>query len=337
MAAPTLGFGTCRPVETFEKKNRIGEGTYGTVYRAIDRETGEVVALKKIILHNEQQVGFPITSLREARVLRRLSHPNCVGLRDVAVGTQRDCVFLVFEYCEHDMSTLMQYTTKKFSESEVKGLMVQLLRAIEYIHSLWIVHRDLKMSNLLYNSKGLLKLADFGLAREYGHPVPLMTPKVVTLWYRAPELLLGTDTYGPAVDMWAAGCIFGEFCERQPLMPGSTDLEQIRLIFKFLGTPNEDTWPGVSRLPMVAKGAVSLRQDFASVDVRNLLSSYSRDTSFFLSSLLIFDPSSRPSAEEALSDAYFKSRPLPQKPEFMPTFPSRHELEEGPAPKRQRA
>jgi len=171
-----VSIGYCRAVQEYEKSYRIGEGTYGTVYRAVERTTGKVVALKKILLHNECQVGFPVTSLREVRLLKRLQHPNCVSLHDVVVGRGRDQVFLVFEYCEHDMASLCEGTNRRFSESEVKGLMVQLLRAVDYLHENWIIHRDLKMSNLLYNSRGQLKLADFGLARLW-KPKPL-TPKV---------------------------------------------------------------------------------------------------------------------------------------------------------------
>ena len=153
-ALPT---GLCKAVGDFNKCARIGEGTYGTVYKAVEKTTGAVVALKRVTLHNEKQAGFPITSLREIRILKRLDHENCVKLLDVAVGLGRDSVFLCFEYCEHDFSTLLETMGKRFSEAEVKGLMVQLLRAVDYLHGQWIIHRDLKMSNLLYTSKGQLK------------------------------------------------------------------------------------------------------------------------------------------------------------------------------------
>jgi serine/threonine protein kinase len=169
--------GSCRSVQDFEKSCRIGEGTYGTVYRAVEKKTGKVVALKRVLLHNEKQNGFPLTSLREIRLLKRLDHANCVALQSIAVGKARDSVFLCFEYCEHDMASLCEHG-KRFSEAEVKGLMVQLLRAVEYLHDNWVIHRDLKMSNLLYNSRGQLKLADFGLARLYSTPARPMTPKV---------------------------------------------------------------------------------------------------------------------------------------------------------------
>ena len=200
-----LSPGKCKQVGEYERCCRIGEGAYGTVYKATEKTTGKVVALKKIILHNEKQVGFPITSLREIRLLKRLSHTNCVKLEDIAVGKGRDAVYLIFEYCEHDLASLCEHMAKRWSDAEIKGLVVQLLSAVEYLHENWIVHRDLKLSNLLYNRRGELKLADFGLARLYSSPSKPMTPKVVTLWYRAPELLLGAETYGPEIDMWAVG------------------------------------------------------------------------------------------------------------------------------------
>ncbi len=214
-------YGCCRPVDSFRKVNRIGEGTYGFVYRAIDKETTEVVALKRIIMHNEDYDGFPLTSLREIRLLKKCNHINIVNLKDVAVGTKRDAVFLIFEYCEHDLAVLVSKIKSPFKESEVKCLAMQLLSAVEYIHRNWIVHRDIKLSNLLYNSKGQLKLADFGLARTLSKPSPTqITQKVVTLWYRSPELLLGTVSYSFTIDVWSAGCILAELLLGRPLLPG---------------------------------------------------------------------------------------------------------------------
>lgn len=204
--------------------------------------------------------------------------------------------------------------------------MVQLLRAVEYLHSHWIIHRDLKMSNLLYNSQGQLKLADFGLARLFGSPSPLLTPKVVTLWYRAPELLLGAETYGPEIDVWAAGCIYGELIERRPLLPGSKESEQLEHVFQLLGTPDDTVWPGVELLPAVARGQVSLHRNcHPPGELRRRFEGWSRAGVDFLRDLLTYDPRQRPTAEDALAHLYFRMRPYPQKAEFMPTFPTRHD------------
>jgi serine/threonine protein kinase len=231
------GLGSCRSVEEYRKVNRIGEGTYGFVYRAVHRTTGTVVALKRIILHNENQDGFPLTSLREVKTLNACrNHPHVIQLHEVVVGPNRDAVFLLFEYCEHDLSTLLKAFKAPFKESEIKCLAKQLLSAVEHIHSKWVVHRDIKLSNLLYNSKGQLKLADFGLARTLSYPAPAaLTQTVVTLWYRAPEVLLGATNYSFPIDVWSVGCILGELLLNQPLLPGSSELDQIRWIFHLMG------------------------------------------------------------------------------------------------------
>jgi serine/threonine protein kinase len=177
-------------VYNFERLNVIGSGTYGVVYRARDKETSDIVALKKLRMEREKE-GMPLTSLREIRLLKRTVHPNVVELKEIAVGKKLESIFLVFEYCEHDLATLLDTVMKKtFSQSEVKCLLQQLLRAVAHMHDHWMIHRDIKMSNLLYTNSGVLKLADFGLARLFGYPKQPYTPRVVTLWYRAPELLL---------------------------------------------------------------------------------------------------------------------------------------------------
>jgi serine/threonine protein kinase len=165
-----------------------------------------------------------------------MDHPNVVRLHEVVVGPKRDAVFLLFEYCEHDLSKLIRAVKNPFKESEVKCLIRQLLSAVVHLHSKWIVHRDIKLSNLLYNSKGQLKLADFGLARTLSHPAPAaLTQTVVTLWYRAPEVLLGTTVYSFPIDIWSVGCILGELLLNQPLLPGNSELDQLKWIFHLLG------------------------------------------------------------------------------------------------------
>lgn len=179
-----------------------------SVYRALDKSSGELVALKKIRPVKEKS-GFPLTSIREVQLLQQVHHPHIIRLREMAVGRKVENIFLVFDYCSHDLATLIDRMTRPFTEAEVKRILLQLLSAVDYLHRNFIIHRDLKLSNLLIDDRGRLKLADFGLARLFGNPLTAMTPKVVTLWYRAPELLFGTDKYHSAVDMWAVGCIFG--------------------------------------------------------------------------------------------------------------------------------
>lgn len=240
----------CRSVDEFERLNKIDEGTYGVVYRARDKKTGEIVALKKVKMEKERE-GFPLTSLREINILLSFDHPSVVDVKEVVVGSNLDSIFMVMEYMEHDLKALMETMKQPFSQSEVKCLMLQLFEGVKYLHDNWVLHRDLKTSNLLLNNRGELKICDFGLARQYGSPLKPYTHLVVTLWYRAPELLLGGKLYSTAIDMWSLGCIMAELLSKEPLFNGKTEVEQLDKIFRILGTPNEAIWPGFSKLPGV--------------------------------------------------------------------------------------
>ncbi|KAG8144238.1 putative Cyclin-dependent kinase 10 protein, partial [Naja naja] len=268
--------GRCRSVKEFEKLNRIGEGTYGIVYRARDTQTGEIVALKKVRMDKEKD-GIPISSLREITLLLKLQHPNIVELKEVVVGNHLESIFLVMGYCEQDLASLLENMQAPFSEAQVclqgrystcallvvvamphwrrgqrvKCIVLQVLHGLQYLHNNFIIHRDLKVSNLLMTDKGCVKTADFGLARAYRVPLNPMTPKVVTLWYRAPELLLGTTTQTTAIDMWAVGCILAELLAHKPLLPGSSEIQQVDLIVQLLGTPNETIWPVSPLCPLL--------------------------------------------------------------------------------------
>lgn len=228
------GLQGCRSVEEFKCLNRIAEGTYGIVYRAQDKRTEEIVALKRLKMEKEKD-GFPITSLREINTLLKGQHPNIVTVREIVVGSNMDKIFIVMDYVEHDFKTLMetmQHRKQSFLPGEVKCLTQQLLRAVAHLHDNWILHRDLKTSNLLLSHKGILKVGDFGLAREYGSPLKAYTSVVVTLWYRAPELLLCSKEYSTPIDMWSVGCIFAEFLAMQALFPGQSETDQLNKIFK---------------------------------------------------------------------------------------------------------
>ncbi|KAF9930669.1 Cyclin-dependent kinase 10 [Linnemannia zychae] len=309
-------FGTSRIVDDFEKLNKVGEGTYGVVYRARDKKTNEIVALKRIRMEREND-GLPISSLREIKLLKTLRHDNIVLVRDVAVGNDLDQIFLVMEYCEQDMAALMDNVKKPYTPAEVKCLMYQLLKGIEYCHDHYVIHRDLKLSNLLLNSQGILKIADFGLARSFGLPSRPMTPKVVTLWYRAPELLFGDLNYTTAVDMWSAGCIFGELLKHAPLLPGKVEKQQVDLIIELLGTPHEKIWQGFNKLPM---SSIKLPEQRFN-NLKNKFPHITDATRSLLSGLLTYDPKKRLSVKQALAHPYFIESPPAKHPSLLPTHP----------------
>jgi cell division cycle 2-like protein len=227
------------------------------------------------------------------------------------------------DFVEHDLKTLCEDMAEPFLLSETKTLLQQLLSATAYLHSHWILHRDLKTSNLLLNNRGQIKIADFGLARYTGDPAPPLTQLVVTLWYRAPELLLGAATYGFEIDMWSIGCIFGELLTRNPLLQGKNEIDQLSKIFELLGVPTEETWPGFRRLP----NAKSLTFPKQSATTGSLLRTkfplLTKAGVDLLGALLKLDPKSRISAEDALQHDFFREEPRPKAAEMLPTFPSK--------------
>uniref|UniRef100_T1IHJ0 Protein kinase domain-containing protein n=1 Tax=Strigamia maritima TaxID=126957 RepID=T1IHJ0_STRMM len=317
--------GKCRMVTEFEKLNRIGEGTYGIVYRARDtreQDADDIVALKKMRMEKEED-GVPISVLREINILLNVTHPNIVQLKDVVVGKSLQSIFLVMEYCEQDLASLLDNMQSPFTESQVKCIMLQVFNGLKYLHKNFVVHRDLKVSNLLMTDKGCVKIADFGLARKYGLPLKPMTPKVVTLWYRAPELLLHAKTQTTAIDMWAAGCILGELISHKPLMPGQSDIHQLDLIIELLGTPNDIIWPGFSSIPILQK--VNLRQQPYN-NLKHIFPWLSAAGLRLLNFLFMYDPNKRITATECLQSSYFKEAPLPCEPELMPSFPQHRNI-----------
>ncbi|XP_052817018.1 cyclin-dependent kinase 10-like [Mya arenaria] len=310
-------FGKCRPVLEFKKEHRLGEGTFGVVYKAKDTRNGTTVALKRVKMHNEKN-GVPISSLREINILLNLRHENIVQLKEVAVGKSLDRLFLVMEYCEQDLASLIDNMPSPFTEAQVKCIMQQLFRGLRFLHENFIVHRDLKVSNLLMIDKGTLKIADFGLARKYELPHKPMTPLVVTLWYRAPELLLGSKIQTTGIDMWSAGCILGELLAHQPLLKGRSEIHQIELIVQLLGTPNDMIWPGFSELPAIQK--ITLKKQPYN-NLRHKFSWLSDAGIRLLNFLFMYDPNKRATAEDCLDSSYFKEQPLPCDPELMPSHP----------------
>jgi cell division cycle 2-like protein len=320
-SAPT--WSPCRHSSAYETLNQIEEGSYGFVSRARDISTSRIVALKRM-KPDPNNDGFPITALREITILQKARHTNIVSLIEVISGSNpQDCI-LVMEFLEHDLKMLQEDMAERFLASEVKTLLRQLVGAVGFLHENFIMHRDLKTSNILLNNRGQLKLADFGMARYVPPANAPLTQLVVTLWYRAPELLLGTTTYSTEVDMWSVGCIFGELLAKEPILQGKNEVDELSLIFSLCGLPSEKTWPQFHRLP----NAKSLRLPHTH---KTATPGFDRARFPFLtaagidllSSLLSLNPDGRLTANEVLAHGYFKEQPKPKPSEMFPTFPSK--------------
>jgi len=294
-----IGFGR---LDTYTKLDKLGEGTYATVYKGKSRLTDTLVALKEIRLEHEE--GAPCTAIREVSLLKDLKHANIVTLHDI-VHTDKSLT-LVFEYLERDLKQYMDDCGAILAMNNVKLFLYQMLRGLAYCHSRRVLHRDLKPQNLLINERGELKLADFGLARAKSVPTKTYSNEVVTLWYRPPDVLLGSTEYSTPIDMWGVGCIFYEMASGRPLFPGSTVEDELHLIFKVLGTPTEDNWPGISRSEELAG------YKFPAYGPESLVSKAPRldsDGVGLLSSFLLFEAKKRLPAREALKHPYFSSFP----------------------------
>ncbi|KAK5169648.1 uncharacterized protein LTR77_005625 [Saxophila tyrrhenica] len=323
----TPGWQPCRSVERFDLLNHIEEGSYGFVSRAREEATGDIVAVKKLKLDPARDGGFPVTALREIQCLNAAKHRHVVDLREVVTGqgAAKEDVYLVMEFVEHDLKTLQEDMDEPFVPSEVKTLLLQLGSAMEFLHDHWILHRDLKTSNILMNNRGEIKIADFGMARHCGDPPPNnLTLLVVTLWYRSPELLLGATTYDSTVDMWSLGCIFGELLTKQPLLQGKNEVDQLSKIFELCGIPSEDNWPGFKRLPNARTLRLPSQSKSAQGSiVRSKFSTLTNAGVSLLNGLLSLNPAQRPSAKEMLEHSYFREDPRPKPTAMFPTFPSK--------------
>ncbi|CDW57115.1 Cyclin-dependent kinase 2 [Trichuris trichiura] len=334
-------------LEDYKKLCKIGEGTYGAVYKAVHQTTGEIVALKKFRL-DEQGEGVPNTCLREISTLRRLNHPNIIRLVHLfghgnylafcsllqVFHTSRR-FFLVVELMDYDLKALIASVHgEKFHPQLVKvslifksctlkcaipfipNIMWQLTQAIAFCHLNQIWHRDIKPQNLLIDRTGRVKLADFGLARFTKIQCEKYSSKVVTLWYRAPELLLGEKRYTSYVDIWSMGCVFFEMVTLNPLFPGTSEIDQLFSMFRLLGTPDDSVWPGISRLAVYSSQFPKWK---AKRRLSLVSSAMPENGADLLLKMIAYCPETRIKAKSALSHVYFRDIDVANVAKFMPS------------------
>ncbi|XP_057974970.1 probable serine/threonine-protein kinase At1g09600 isoform X2 [Malania oleifera] len=312
-----------RRADSFEKLDKIGQGTYSSVYKARDLETGRIVAMKKVRFVNMDPESVRFMA-REILILRKLDHPNVMKLEGLVTSRMSCSLYLVFEYMEHDLAGLTATRGIKFTEPQIKCYMQQLFRGLEHCHSRGVLHRDIKGSNLLISNNGVLKIGDFGLATLFQpDQIQPLTSRVVTLWYRAPELLLGATEYGVAIDLWSTGCILAELLSGKPIMPGRTEVEQMHKIFKLCGSPSEEYWRK-SKLPH----ATSFKpQHPYKRCVSETFKDFPPSALALVDKLLTIEPEDRGRAAFALKSEFFTTKPLPCDPSSLPKYPPSKEFD----------
>ncbi|CAP35978.2 Protein CBG18552 [Caenorhabditis briggsae] len=297
--------------DLYRRIEKLGEGSYATVYKCESKLDGSIVALKEIKL--QFQEGLPFTAIREASLLRNLRHANIVSLHDIFY--QHHQLTFVFEYMKMDLSKYLEQNVYGLDSIDIKLLLFQLLRGLDFCHRKKILHRDLKPQNLLLDDDGVLKLADFGLARAKSVPSRTYSHEVVTLWYRPPDVLMGSTDYSTSLDMWGVGCIFAEICTGTALFPGSKDShypgtkDQLDMIFSIRGVPDEKKWPEVKNLPAYQPELFPRYRELSFIAVNPMFTKILKTGQELLGMLLQLRPESRVSAASAMLHPYFASFP----------------------------
>ncbi|PKA63550.1 putative serine/threonine-protein kinase [Apostasia shenzhenica] len=308
-----------KSADSYVKIDKVGQGTYSNVYKARDRDTGKVVALKKVRFDTTESESVKFMA-REIMILQKLDHPNVLKLEGLATSRMHYSLYLVFDFMQSDLTRVISRRDTILTEPQIKCYMHQLLSGLQHCHERGILHRDIKGSNLLIDKNGVLKIGDFGLANYFdpNQKRPL-TNRVVTLWYRAPELLLGSTNYGVGIDLWSAGCLLAEMFIGRPIMPGRTEVEQLHKIFRLCGSPSEDYWRRLKvstnfQPPRPYKSTIlETFKDFPSSSLS------------LLTLLLAIEPSDRGTALSALQSEFFITHPLACNLSDLPVLPKEEE------------
>ncbi|KAL0213190.1 hypothetical protein RCL1_006816 [Eukaryota sp. TZLM3-RCL] len=319
----------CRNISEYEIIKPIGSGTYGIVLLAKDKTYNELVALKQVRIDDKTvfRDGMPITALREIKFLMSFNHSNIVKLLDISIGNSLTDIYLVLEFIDHDLAKLMdRFRNNPFFLPEIKTIFRDLLLAVEALHSRNILHRDIKMSNLLYSRNGQIKLCDFGLSRQLSLPSNTLTPNVVTLWYRAPELLLGSEDYTTAIDIFACGAVFAELLLHRPLFPANTEAELAAFFSDNLGVPDESCSEILQLMKSSEVKILPPKESRSTKKLYSKVSTFSKNCKDLLFSMLQYEPSKRPSAADLLQHPFFYEDPLPRPHHSMPKFDSQFDL-----------
>ena len=350
VSLPERSFLGCSPVHAYEVSVKLGQGTFGEVKQGKQLSTGRSVALKKVTIYDAKD-GLPITALREIKLLKALNHPHIISVIDMAYRPSSERgkmgeVYMVEPYMDHDLNGLLDNPNVQLPMNQIKLYMRELLEGMMYLHKNRIMHRDMKAANLLIDNNGQLQIADFGLARPFHDfdeawrtrgwvSTHNYTEMVVTRWYRPPELLVGQRNYGPAIDMWGVGCILAEMITRKPIFKGTSEMNQLELIAALCGSPNDDNFPGWSKLPGVKNATPSGRPD----NNPNIIGRHDfgrhprvvkqhfttvvdcgRECADLIDRLLVLDPAKRLTAAEALEHEWFWTKPFPADPASLPKY-----------------